>query len=260
MEGKMNNAQRDPLSLRRDGDMRELMNALKELQEIVAGAQMFWGTGRCMLDKKTVSDQIDLIARLLPDSVKQAAAVVKEEQSIRENANREASELTAKAREDAQRIVDEATHEAEKTRAESKRKAEEVAKVNANAANSASAMKAQAESDAAAIRQKGQNAANAIYAQAQQEANNLVARARQEAQIIVSDAENSARAAVSDENVYRMAVMQANELREQTEKDMAAMRQHYISALYNMMVEVDEYLVNLVSTVRTERQNLINKQ
>lgn len=260
MEGRMNSVQRDPLALRREGDMRELMNAIKELQEIIGGAQMIWGTGRCMIDKKAVSDQVDLIARLLPDSVKQAAAIVKDEQRIRENANREASEQTAKAREDAQKIVDEATREAEKTRTESKKKAEEAAKANANATNAANAMKAQAENDAAAIRQKGQNAANAIYAQAQQEANNLVGRARQEAQMIVAEAENSARAAVSDENVYRMAVMQANELREQTEKEMAVMRQHYVSALCNMMGEVDEYLVNLVSTIRTERQNLINKQ
>ncbi len=260
MEGRKNSTPRDPLALRREGDMRELMNALKELQEMIAGAQMIWGTGRCMIDKKAVSDQVDLIARLLPDSVKQAAAIVKEEQTIRENAKREASEQTTKAREEAQKIVDEATREAENTRTESKKKSEEVAKANANAANTASAMKAQAESDAAAIRQKGQNAANTIYAQAQQEANNLVGRARQEAQMIIAEAENSARAAVSDENVHRMAVMQANELREQTEKEMAAMRQHYVSALCNMMGEVDEYLVGLVSSIRAERQNLINKQ
>ncbi len=260
MEGRMNGTPRDPLALRREGDMRELMNALKELQEIIAGAQMIWGTGRCMIDKKAVSDQVDLIARLLPDSVKQAAAIVKEEQTIRENAKREASEQTTKAREEAQKIVDAATREAENTRTESKKKAEETAKANANAANSANAMKAQAENDAAAIRQKGQNAANAIYAQAQQEANNLVGRAHQEAQMIIAEAENSARAAVSDENVHRMAVMQANELREQTEKEMAAMRQHYVSALCSMMGEVDEYLVGLVSSIRAERQNLINKQ
>lgn len=260
MEGKMNNIQRDPLAMRRDGNMRELMTALKELQENVSSAQMIWGTGRCMIDKKAVSDQIDLISRLLPDAVKQAASIVHEEQIIRETAKREAAEQTAKARDEAQKIIDEATREAATTRSDTQKKAEEAAKANMNATNAANAMKAQAENDAAAIRQKGQNAANAIYTQAQQEANNLVARARQEAQMIVAEAENSARAAVSDENVYRMAVMQANELREQTEKEMAAMRQHYIGALCNIMGDVDEYLVNLVSSIRAERQELINKQ
>ena len=260
MEGNMNNVQRDPFAVRRDADMRQLMTTLKELQEIVGNAQMIWGTGRCMIDKKMLSDHIDLVARLLPDAVKQAAAIVREEQSIRESARQEATTQTNKAREDAQKTIDEAAREAEQTRADSKKAAEEAARANANALNAANAMKAQAENDAAAIRQKAQNAANALYAQAQQEANAIVARAQQEAQMIKADAENSARAAVSDENVYRMAVMQANELREETEKEMAAMRQHYVGALCNMMGEVDEYLVSLVSSIRAERQELINQR
>ena len=260
MEGSMNATQRDPFVVRKDADMRQLMTTITELQQIVANAQMIWGTGRCMIDKKTVTDQLDLIARLLPDSVKQAAAIVRDEQAIRDNAKRDASEQTNKAREEAQKAIDDAAREAEKTRSESKKAAEDAARANANALNTANAMKAQAESDAAAIRQKAQNAANALYAQAQQEANAIVSRAHQEAQMIKADAENSARAAVSDENVYRMAVMQANELREETEKDMAAMRQHYVGALCNMMGEVDEYLVSLVSSIRAERQELINKR
>ena len=259
MEGNMNTVQRDPF-VRRDADMRQLMLTLKELQEVVANAQMIWGTGRCMVDKKTVSDQVDLIARLLPESVKQASAIIKDEQSIRENARREANEQTAKAREDAQKAIDDAAREAQKTRDDNKKAAEDAARANANAMNAANALKAQAESEANAIRQKAQNTASALYAQAQQEANALLARAQQEAQMIRSDAENAARAAVAEENVYRMAVMQANELREETEKNMAAMRQNYVGALCNMMGEVDDYLVSLVSSIRAERQELINRR
>ncbi len=260
MEGNINTTQRDPFANRRDADMRQLMQTLKELQEIVANAQMIWGTGRCMIDKKMVSDQVDLIARLLPASVKQAAGIVQEEQNIRENAKREAAEVTTKARSEAQGIVDGANQEAESIRTQIKKQEDEAGRANANARNTANTLKAQAEADAASIRQQGQNAANAVYSQAQQEANALIARAQQEAQMIVADAENRARAAVSDENVYRMAQMQANELREQTEKDMAAMRQHYVGALCGIMGEVDDYLVGLVTSIRTERQELINKQ
>lgn len=259
MEGNMNTVQRDPF-VRRDADMRQLMLTLKELQEVVANAQMIWGTGRCMVDKKTVSDQVDLIARLLPESVKQASAIIKDEQNIRENARREANEQTSKAREDAQKAIDDAAREAQKTRDDNKKAAEDAARANANAMNAANALKAQAESEANAIRQKAQNAASALYAQAQQEANALLARAQQEAQMIRSEAENAARAAVAEENVYRMAVMQANELREETEKNMAAMRQNYVGALCNMMGEVDDYLVSLVSSIRSERQELINRR
>ena len=259
MEGNMNTVQRDPF-VRRDADMRQLMLTLKELQEVIANAQMIWGTGRCMVDKKTVSDQVDLIARLLPESVKQASAIIKDEQTIRENARREASEQTAKAREDAQKAIDDAAREAQKTRDDNKKAAEDAARANANAMNAANALKAQAENEANAMRQKAQNAASALYAQAQQEANALIARAQQEAQMIRSEAENAARAAVAEENVYRMAVMQANELREETEKNMAAMRQNYVGALCNMMGEVDDYLVSLVSSIRAERQELINRR
>ena len=78
--------------------------------------------------------------------------------------------------------------------------------------------------------------------------------------MIKAEAESNARAAVSDENVYRMAVMQANELREDAEKEIGAMRQHYVGALSNMLGEVDEYLLSLVSSIRAERQELINKR
>lgn len=260
MEGNMNGVSRDPFTVRRDGDMRQLMTTLKELQEMIGNAQMIWGTGRCMIDKKMVSDQIDLVARLLPESVKQAAAIVKEEQTIRENARREATEQTTKAREDAQKTIDEASREAEKIRQDNKKNAEDAARSHANAMNAANSLKAQAENDANAIRQKAQNAANALYAQAQQEANALIARAQQEAQMIHAEAEASARAAIAEENVYRMAVMQANEMREDAEKEIAAMRQHYVGALCNMMGEVDDYLLSLVSSIRAERQELINKR
>jgi len=98
MDNSMNNAQRDPFSVRRDADMRQLTDALQDLQEMVNNAQMIWGTGRCMVDKKAITDNLELITRLLPDAVKQASAIVKQEQKIRDNATREASEQTAKAR------------------------------------------------------------------------------------------------------------------------------------------------------------------
>ena len=261
MEGKMNTIQRNPLTTHRDGDLREAMKALQELREMISSAQTAWASGgRSLIDKASVERQIDLLERLLPDSVKHAEAVLRDEQNIRENARRDASEQTNKAREEAQKLIDDATRKAQSVSAESTRKAEESAKASANAANVASAMKAQAESDAAAIRQKGQNAANTIYAQAQQEANALIARAQQEAQMIIADAENRARHAVSTDNVHRMAVMEAAEIREQTEKDMIALRQHYVSGMCNMMGEVDDYLNSLVSAIRAERQKLYNNQ
>lgn len=258
MEGNMNGAARDPF-VRRDSDIRQLMTALKELQEMLSAAQMIWGTGRCMIDKKAFVDHVDLIARLLPESVKQASDIVRNAESIRENAQREAAEQTAKARGEAQKTIDAAAKDAEKVRSDGQKAADEAARANASALNTANTLKAQAEKDAAAIRQKAQNAANELYGQAQREANNLIARAQQEAQMIRAEAQNTAREAVSEQNVYRMATMKAKELQEETEKSMVVMRQQYMAELYQMMGEMDQYLCKLVTSVREERQNLINR-
>lgn len=258
MDTNMNTTQRDPF-VRRDADMRQLMTTLKELQDLVANAQMIWGTGRCMVDKKTITDQVDLIARLLPDSMKQAAAIVKAEQQIKENAQREAAEQTNKAREEAQKTIDNAARDAQKTRDENQKAAQEAARANANAMNAANTMKAQAENEANVIRQKAQNDANALYAQAKQHAEAMVAHAEQEAQRIRAQAAADARNEVAKENVYRMAVQQAAELQEAAENEAAAMRQNYAGAVDKMLYEVDEYLVSIVSAIRAERQNLKNR-
>lgn len=258
MEGNMNGAARDPF-VRRDSDIRQLMTALKELQEMLSGAQMIWGTGRCMIDKKAFVDHVDLIARLLPESVKQASDIVRNAESIRESAQREAAEQTAKARDEAQKTIDAAAKDAERVRSEGQKAADEAARANASAMNTANTLKAQAEKDAAAIRQKAQNAANELYGQAQREANNLIGRAQQEAQMIRAEAQNTAREAVSEQNVYRIATMKAKELQEETEKSMVVMRQQYMAELYQMMGEMDQYLCKLVTSVREERQNLINR-
>lgn len=260
MDERMNTVQRDPLALRRDDSVRQLMNALAELQEGINTAQMFWGTGKCMVDKKAAGDLIDDIIRLLPDAVKQASRITKEEQSIRENATREASEQASKSREDAQKIIDNAAREAQEKIAAAKQEAERISKANAEAANTASTKKAQAEKEADAIIQNARNSANAIWAQAQQEAHDYVERAKQQANMIIADANEQARSMISTDNTHRMAVMAANELREQTESEMAVMRHYYIEQSCNLMTNVENYLTELVTSIRNERQNLRNQQ
>ena len=260
MDERMNTVQRDPLAMRRDGAVRQLENALTELAEIISTSQMIWATGKCMVDKKAATELVGQIHNLLPDAVKQATEITRNEQAIREKANREANEQTTKSREDAQKMIDDAVKEAQEKVAAAQKKADEISRNNANAANAASTMKAQAEKDAASIRQSAENSAQAIFNKAQQDANAIILRAQQEAQMIIADAESRARNAISDEIVYRMAVMAAEELREQAHKDIAEMRQYYVTGCCNMMSAVDDYLMTLVADIRNERQNLMNHQ
>ncbi len=261
MQGNINTTQRDPLESRRDADLRQLMKAVTDLKELIDNTAVIWGTGgKCMLDKHFVSEQLELVVRLLPDTVKQAASIVHDSQNIRENARREAAEVNSKARTEAQSIVDAANKEAEAIRADVRKMQDDSTKATVNANNAASTLKAQAEKDAAAIRQSATDAGNALYTKAQQDASAIINGARQQAGIIIADANSQAENAVSEQNVYRMAVMKAKELRESTEDEMSIMRQRYAGGLCSTMEEVEAYLMSLVSSIRAERQNLINKQ
>ena len=79
---------------------------------------------------------------------------------------------------------------------------------------------------------------------------------QQDAQMIITNAENAARAAVSQDNVHRMAVVAAEELRDQTSKDMELLRQQCIDYLDAMMADTDRYLVSLSTDIRKQRQML----
>ena len=94
MDGKMNTIQRNPLTTHRDGDLREAMKALHELRLTISSAQNAWASGgRSLIDKAAVESQIDLVERLLPDSVKHAEAILRDEQNIRENARRHTEKI-----------------------------------------------------------------------------------------------------------------------------------------------------------------------
>lgn len=260
MDG-MNRTARDPFTTRRDAaGMTQMINALDELENTFREARPLPGTNRVLMLREPLLQLIGEIRTALPESVRTAAEIVRDEKSIRDKAKQDAEERTGKARAEAEKALNESAKEAEKNRQDSKSAAEEAARIRANANNAAASIKAQAESDAKVIQAQAQQQANALYAQAQQQCEAMIARARQEANMIIADAESKARSAALDEHVYHLAVMQANELREATEKEMAGMRQRYLNDLCAMMGEVDDYLVDLVNNVRRERAKLINQR
>lgn len=259
MEG-MNRTARDPFTSRREAaEMAQTMRALDELEMAFKEARPLPGTNRVLLLREPLLTLIEEIRAALPASLRTAAEIVRDEKSIRDKAKHDADEQTGKARAEAEKAVSESAKEAEKNRQDSKAAAEEAARTRANAANAAASIKAQAESDAKVIVAQAQQQANALYAQAQQQYEAVMARAKQEAGMIVADAEARARSAALDEHVYHLAVMEANELREAAEKEAAGMRQRYLNDLSGAMGEVDDYLVDLVNSIRQVRAKLINR-
>lgn len=237
------------------GSIDQVMTALRELEETITGAQRLLGD-RCMVNKQFLMQRMEIIGRCLPDAVKQAAVIVQQEKEIRENAQRDAAEQAKKAREEGQKIIDDAKKKAEELLAEARKNNLEAQK-NADAAKQqANAMKSQAENDARNVRQQAQQDAQALVGKAQQDAQAICQQAQQDAQRMVAQADAAARAAVSQDNVHRMAVVEAEELRDATNQQMLVLRQQCVDYLDSILEDADRYLVSLTTDIRKQRQAL----
>jgi len=237
------------------GSIDQVMTALRELEETVNGAQRLLGD-RCMVNKPFLMQRMEIIGRCLPDSVKQAAHIVEREKDIREAAQRDAAEQAKKARDEGQRIIDEAKKKAEELLAEARKNAQEAQKNADIVKQQTNAQKSQAENDARNIRQQAQQEAQALVGKAQQDAQAIRQQAQQEAQRMVAQADAAARAAVSQDNVHRMAVVEAEEMRDATNQQMMLLRQQCVDYLDNILEDADRYLVSLSTDIRKQRSAL----
>ena len=237
------------------GSIDQVMTALRELEETVNGAQRLLGD-RCMVNKPFLMQRMEIIGRCLPDAVKQAAALIQKEKEIREAAARDAAEQARKAREEGQKIIDDAKKQADELQAEAKKNNLEAQKAADAAKQQANAARSQAENDARAVRQQVQQEAQAMLAKAQQDAQAIVHQAQQEAQRMLAQADANARAAVSQDNVHRMAVVEAEELRDATNQNMMLLRQQCVDYLDSILEDADRYLVSLTTDIRKQRQAL----
>ena len=241
------------------GSIAQVMTALKELQETIDNAQLRLGN-QCVLSRQFLMGRMEIIANALPDVVKKASMIVDAEKDIREAAKRDAAEQGKKAREDAQKIIDDAKRQADEQLAAARKDREEAARAAAEAKRQADSARAQAENDARAIRQQAQQEAQACVARAQQDANGVLAKAQYDAKMMVAQAENAARAAVSQDNVHRMAVVEAEELRDATNQNMQILRQQGVDYVDNILRDADNYLGALMQDIRKQRQALDSRR
>ena len=241
------------------GSITQVMTALKELQETIDNAPLRLGN-QCVLSRQFLMGRMEIIANALPDVVKKASMIVDAEKDIREAAKRDAAEQGKKAREDAQKIIDDAKRQADEQLAAARKDREEAARAAAEAKRQADSARAQAENDARAIRQQAQQEAQACVARAQQDANGVLAKAQYDAKMMVAQAENAARAAVSQDNVHRMAVVEAEELRDATNQNMQILRQQGVDYVDNILRDADNYLGALMQDIRKQRQALDSRR
>lgn len=210
--------------------LEQCMGIIHELHEAVKQARRSWVNNEtCVVNRKQLENGMDILRGNLPDVMVHAEDIVREESAIRAKAQQDCQEALTAAQAKAQAMIAEAQQQ------------QQQAQIDVQNA------RATAEQIIADAQRNAQDEANRIIAQANQEAANIVAKGEAERNELVQQ-----------ENVYRVATVEAEELRESTRKEMTMVRQNTFDYLDNVMGEVDRCLNQLVNDLRIERGELNN--
>ena len=211
-----------------NGNVEACITIIRELTDAVDGARRaFINSYACVINRSYLIERLDRLTASLPEALTEAENIVREVQQVRAQTDRECNDQLSQAQAKAQQLVGEAQQTAQRMNAESQQ--------NLQAAE--------------------RNAQETIR-RGQEEAQRMVRQAEQNAAAIRAQAEEECREKVSAENVYRIATVEAEELREKTNKEMAEYRQKSFDYLDSVLSQVDRYLGDMLSDVRMERKEL----
>lgn len=176
----------------------------------------------CIVNRSLMQAQLEYLRDHLPDTVKKAAAIVEQEETIRNETEQKKKEILENASVQSQNMVNEATQNAQH-------------------------MIEQAQREAAAMVQ-----------QASQEASSRVEAAAAEAARMVDDAEKKARQLVEEENIVRRARVECDELRESARQEAAELHKNTLDYMDSILAETDRKLSELINNIRLERNEIRN--
>ena len=202
---------------------------LKELSEAVDAAQRYRFTrgDMCVLDRGYLLGKINEMVGSLPESFRQAEAIVTETEALRMQTSAECESMLGKARDQGRQIEAEAKELLDK-----------------------------AEADAQQVRATADHTGQSIVRQANEEAQRIVQEARQQAEGIRQEAERQMREALSRENILRVAQVEADEIRESARKEADDLHDRVFDYLDGVMHEIDRFLGASMQQVRSERKQL----
>ena len=216
------------MAVKDSGNVEVCMNMILELDDLVRGARRAFINGdACVINRSEMRDRLDRLLNSLPDALNEAEGIIREVQQVRAQTDRECNEMLSKAQAQAQQMVSEAQQAAQRAGVEAQQAAQQAERTTQEA-----------------IRR------------GQEEAQRIVRQAEQNAAMIRAKAEEECREKVSQENVYRMAAVEADEMRDATRKELAQIRQNTFDYLDNVMGQVDRYLGDVVNDMRLERAEL----
>ena len=192
--------------------MEELKNAKRSLIN----------SESCIVNRGLMQAQLEYLRDHMPETVKMAAAIVREEETIRTETEQKKNEILENASIQAQNMVNEATQNAQQ-------------------------MIDQANKDAVSLVER-----------ANQEASATVEAASAEAARILDDAEKKAQQMVEEESIVRRARVECDELRENARQEAAQLHKNTLDYMDSLLAETDRKLSELLNNIRLERNEIRN--
>ncbi len=201
------------------------VSAIKNMkQRLAAAKKTLLNSENCVLNRRDMQDDLDYLEENLPDTVVKAAEIVREEETIRNEAEQNRNQVLTDATNQAQEMVNQAS-------------------------NKANSMMEQASYEA-----------NAMLEKAQKDANAGLEAARAEAERIVQEAQKKAQELVEEENIVRRARVESEEIREKTRQEMNQLRKNTLDFVDAQLAGVDRSLSEVLNGIRLERNEVRNRR
>ena len=176
----------------------------------------------CIVNRNLMQAQLEYLRDNLPDTVRKAAAIVQEEETIRNETEQKKREILENASTQAQNMVNEASQNAQQ------------------------------------IMEQANREANGLVERATNEANARMEAASAETSRMLSDAEKKAQQLVEEESIVRRARVECDELRESARQEAAELHKNTLDYMDSLLAETDRKLSELINNIRLERNEIRN--
>ena len=205
--------------------MQELMNAKKSLIN----------SDNCVVNRSVLQAQLSYLDENLPDTVKKAAEIVRQEETIRTEMEEKRNQILSEAQARGQQMVIEANSQAQST----------VDKAN---------------QEAKALMDRATQEGNALMDRANQEATACVEAARAEAARMLEDADKKARQMIEEENIMRRARVESDEIRQKAQEETTQLRKNTLDFVDRQLMDADRAISEMLNAIRLERNEVRNRR
>lgn len=209
-------------------DMNSAENCIQAVEamkrELSSAKKSLMNSENCVVNRGVLQAQLDYLERNLPDTVRRAAEIVKNDQTIRRETEEKKNQILSEAQAAAQKGLRDA------------------------------------ENQARGMMDQANQQAHAMLEQANQEAASCVEAARAEAARMLEDAEKKARQLIEEENIVRRARVESDEIREKAQQETAQLRKNALDFVDRQLMDADRSISEMLNAIRLERNEVRNRR